>query len=139
MGNENSASKENPPNRRNMDKFDSFKIISTENDSDYNGVKTCIDNSDLLVNNNINENNNNSNDNNIDNEKSKVNLSTECSTGNLSDKEVKIPTIFEWKDGGNLVYVVGNFNNWGQRFIMNKIDEKNFELLLVNYYFVFIY
>jgi len=120
MGNENSLSKGENKENKNLEKLGSFKIISTEIDSDYNGVKTCIDNMEVIVNN--------------DNEeikKSKVNLSTECSTGNLSDKEIKIPTKFEWKDGGNIVLLVGSFNNWSQRFIMNKISENIFELILV--------
>lgn len=132
MGNENSLSKENRENKKEVDNFNSINLISNENDSDYNGVKTCIDNSDLLITNNSNASDENSVEKEKEKEKSKIYLSTECSTGNLRDKEdCKIPTKFEWKEGGNVVYVVGSFNNWSQWFIMNKVNGKSFELILV--------
>jgi hypothetical protein len=48
--------------------------------------------------------------------------------------EVKIPTKFEWKEGGNIVYVTGSFSNWQQWFIMNKNIEHNniFDIILVH-------
>jgi len=66
-------------------------------------------------------------------EGSKRDESTECQTipekSNL--KDFKIPTLFEWNDGGNVVYITGNFSNWTQWFMMNKIDKNKFQLNLV--------
>ncbi len=62
------------------------------------------------------------------------NESTECQTipEKLDLKDFKIPTSFEWNDGGNVVYITGNFSNWTQWFMMNKIDKNKFQLNLVN-------
>jgi hypothetical protein len=62
------------------------------------------------------------------------NQSTECQTipEKLDLKDFKIPTLFEWNDGGNVVYITGNFSNWTQWFMMNKIDKNKFLLNLVN-------
>lgn len=62
------------------------------------------------------------------------NQSTECQTipEKLDLKDFKIPTSFEWDDGGNIVYITGSFSNWTQWFIMNKIDKNKFQLNLVN-------
>jgi hypothetical protein len=46
-------------------------------------------------------------------------------------KESKIRTHFEWKEGGNVVYLVGSFSNWSQLFAMTKLDNKTFEIHLV--------
>lgn len=50
---------------------------------------------------------------------------------NTREIEQKIPTRFEWKDGGNLVYLTGSFSNWTQWFVMNKKDN-TFEITLVS-------
>ena len=121
MGNENSFSKGIKGAKRLMDKFD-CKIISTEYNSNYNGVKTCLDNSDIIINNTNGEK---------ENEKSRLNLSTECSTQDLCDKEIKVSVKFEWKEGGKVVYLTGSFNNWSQWFIMNRTNGNYFELVLV--------
>ena len=42
----------------------------------------------------------------------------------------KIPVTFEWKEGGNSVYLSGNFCNWKQLFLMQKNSEGNFFLKL---------
>jgi hypothetical protein len=57
---------------------------------------------------------------------------TECQTisDNIELKDLKIPTLFEWKEGGENVYVAGNFSNWSQWHMMNKINNK-FELIMV--------
>lgn len=127
MGNENSIERGNKGPKR-IEKFES-KIFSTEIDSDYNGVKTCIDDSDLLINNNDYEE---------EDVKSRLNISTECSTGELCDKDVKIPTKFEWKEGGSAVFLTGSFNNWSQWFIMKRANGNNFELVLVINFHIFI-
>lgn len=45
-------------------------------------------------------------------------------------QEVKIPTLFEWKEGGNMVYVTGSFCSWTQFFIMSKQPDGVFKLVL---------
>ena len=50
---------------------------------------------------------------------------------NTREIEQKVPTRFEWKDGGNLVYLTGSFSNWTQWFVMNKKDHI-YELTLVS-------
>jgi hypothetical protein len=46
-------------------------------------------------------------------------------------QDYKIPTNFEWKEGGNVVYVTGSFSNWSQWFIMSRnASNGNFELVL---------
>ena len=50
---------------------------------------------------------------------------------NLTQEEIKIPTIFEWKEGGKNVLITGSFCNWAHQFAMNKNNNNNnFELLL---------
>ena len=58
--------------------------------------------------------------------------SNECETipENLDFKDQEIPTLFEWKEGGENVYIAGDFSNWSQWHLMNKINNK-FELFLV--------
>jgi hypothetical protein len=46
-------------------------------------------------------------------------------------KELKIRTYFEWKDGGNVVFLVASFSNWTQLFAMTRVDNKTFEIYLV--------
>ncbi len=92
------------------------KIMSKETNSSYKGVKTCGD----------------SNGSYLEKDR-KEEQTTECQTitENLDVKDVKIPTAFEWKEGGNSVYITGTFSNWSQWFMMSKINNK-FELNLVN-------
>ena len=50
---------------------------------------------------------------------------------NISQEEIKIPTVFEWKEGGKNVLITGSFCNWAHQFAMNKNNNNNnFELLL---------
>lgn len=65
---------------------------------------------------------------------------TDYKSNNKQDKEyidkqdksdIKIPTLFEWKEGGNTVYLTGSFCNWNQKFLMNQVNNK-FEFILVN-------
>jgi hypothetical protein len=58
------------------------------------------------------------------------NNTTQASSTN-EVKESKIRTHFEWKEGGNAVYLVGSFSNWTQLLPMTKLDSKIFELYLV--------
>ena len=50
---------------------------------------------------------------------------------NISQEEIKIPTVFEWNEGGKNVLITGSFCNWAHQFAMNKNNNNNnFELLL---------
>lgn len=118
MGNEISLTKDYKENKNKVEKYESIKLISTVIGSDYQGVKTCFANSENLLDE-------------IENEKLNNNISTECSLDILSDKELKIATKFEWNEGGINVFVVGNFNNWSQWFIMEKNNDNSFHLTLV--------
>jgi hypothetical protein len=61
-------------------------------------------------------------------------LDSTDTSSQIDSKEAKVKTLFEWKEGGNNVYVTGSFANWAQLFAMNKIGNNKFELSLVNYY-----
>jgi len=124
MGNEISLTKDYKENKNKVEKYDSIKLISTVIGSDYQGVKTCFS----YPENSLDE---------IGDEKKGNNSSTECSLDNLSVKELKIPTKFEWGEGGINVLVVGSFNNWNQWFIMEKGIDNSFHLTLVRL-FIFI-
>jgi len=43
---------------------------------------------------------------------------TANSIGKSEGNNNKFPTFFQWKDGGNEVYITGTFSNWTQK---NKI------------------
>ena len=47
---------------------------------------------------------------------------------NNIEKKKLIPVIFEWEQGGNNVYVTGNFCNWKQFFLMVKEKDGKFKL-----------
>lgn len=134
MGNQNSSNPETKKEKKEVlietkiKKIGSSygKIASRETNSSYKGVKTCRDCS----------------GNDLEKDQ-KAELTTECQTipESLETKEIKIPTPFEWKEGGNVVYITGTFSNWSQWFIMSKINNK-FELNLVNFFtftFIFVY
>lgn len=42
----------------------------------------------------------------------------------------KIPVTFEWNEGGNSVYVTGDFCNWKHDFLMQKISSNLYSLTL---------
>lgn len=48
----------------------------------------------------------------------------------LKNNSNKYPVTFEWTGGGNSVYVSGNFCNWNQLFLMQKISEGKYILKL---------
>lgn len=55
---------------------------------------------------------------------------------NISN-EIKVPTPFFWREGGNMVYITGSFSNWEQWFLMSKTTNANeFSLILVIFYFI---
>ena len=71
-------------------------------------------------------------------EGSKIEESTDCQTipEKIDLNSIKIPTHFEWTDGGNVVYITGNFSNWTQWFMMNKLNGNKFTLNLVNNFYM---
>jgi len=130
MGNQQNSS--NPEKKREKkdviidtkNNINSSFITMTNKDttSSYKGVKTCGENS-------INE---------LEKDL-KEEETTECQTIPENKIEIKLPTLFEWKEGGSIVYITGSFSNWSQWFIMTKINNK-FELILVNikrFFFLF--
>ena len=61
-----------------------------------------------------------------------VNAQNSISENSL-DKSIenKVPTKFEWKEGGKNVLLTGSFCNWNQKFVLNKNNNTNFfELIL---------
>ena len=56
----------------------------------------------------------------------------EKTENNISNKssQNKVPVTFEWDQGGNSVYVTGNFCEWKQFFLMRKNNNGNFFLTL---------
>ena len=45
--------------------------------------------------------------------------------------DIKIPTFFQWKEGGNNIIITGSFCGWSNRFAMTKNEKKNYyELML---------
>jgi hypothetical protein len=65
------------------------------------------------------------------NDKSISNDTTSMVTTQEPVNEIKVPTIFQWKDGGKMVYVAGSFSNWTQWFVMTKNPNTGiFELSL---------
>ena len=103
--NKNSPSKKTK--RKNVEKDLDFISSNYLNDkSSYKGVKT--DTTSLNDNSEKNENN----DENISN-------------------EIKIPTLFQWKEGGNNIVITGSFCGWSRQFSMLKNKNNNFyEVLL---------
>ena len=67
-------------------------------------------------------------------DKESTNEVTDTETGETNEpvqREQKVPTAFEWKEGGANVYLTGSFCNWNQKFLMNGAGMK-FELTLVS-------
>ncbi len=56
---------------------------------------------------------------------------SEGETKSNSNEEIKIPTHFEWNEGGKCVYLTGTFSNWNQWFVMNKSKDDRYEITLV--------
>lgn len=60
-------------------------------------------------------------------------MSNEGSIGSRGEKEPeeKVPTFFEWKEGGNAVLITGDFCGWSHQFTMNFNNATGYyELLL---------
>ena len=110
MGSQSSKSNE----QKNLNKGDNIdsSTLMRDNISSYQGVRTETT------------------------ESGKKSISNGSTTSEKVEKapdvvqEVKIPTLFELKEGGNIVYVTGSFCGWSQFFIMNKNKEGVFQLSL---------
>ena len=109
MGSQSSKSHE-PKNLNNED--DNSSVFMKDNASSYQGVKTDTTES---------------------HQKSISNGSTTSDRVDKSNdpiQETKVPTLFEWREGGNIVYVTGSFCGWSQFFIMAKNANGVFQLTL---------
>jgi hypothetical protein len=81
----------------------------------YKGIKSQVDSNDVIM-----------------KELKTVSSPSECSQAEKEKNsdvqtpptEVKIPTTFAWKEGGNTVYLTGSFDNWQARILMNKINNE---------------
>ena len=84
-----------------------FYVKQKQNSSDFTGIKTSKNQ-----------------------ETSEEEKSTDYSNNEEKYKK-RVPTFFEWKDGGETVFITGSFCDWNQRFILNKNKyTDNFDLLL---------
>lgn len=104
----------------NSSSLNSNNYLYDEQDiSDYYGLKTSFSEDDEILDN-----------------CSKYHYSTQKSNkikeeSNLaSGKSDVIPTMFEWNNGGNNVYLTGSFCKWNQFFLMKKISPDSFILTL---------
>ena len=105
----NNTSTENSSNflyeEENISDFYGFKTSSTERDESIDNYSKC----------------------NFYTKKSGQNKGESTITSEKSDR---IPTTFEWDNGGNNVYITGSFCNWKQFFLMKKNSEGKFLLTL---------
>lgn len=92
------------------------------NTSSYTGVKSEVS-SDILMKDSKESYRSNTNTNSQELNEKKIEMEHEI-------PEKKIKTTFYWRDGGNTVYITGNFSNWSQWFLMNK-EDNHFSLVLV--------
>jgi 5'-AMP-activated protein kinase regulatory beta subunit len=91
------------------------KIFFKEKYSSYKVIDTDISNSKSFFNNSISNDTTNV-----------VSINEK-----VESQEIKIRTYFEWKSGGNTVYVTGSFSNWSERYLMTKNNSTGkFELIL---------
>lgn len=102
----------------NGSKKESFLLIK-ENHSSYNGIKTETTNSKNSISGGS-----------LTSKDEEEALNNNYATQSHQDKDVKLPTVFEWKEGGNTVYVTGTFCGWAQFFIMSKMPNGSFHLTL---------
>lgn len=127
MGNEMNVLKAYELDSKGFGKFNSSKILSSDVDSSYKGVKTSDASS--FTNNIFYRHEKKYMD-----YTDKQDLTTQSSSdigSELCIDEVKVSTKFEWKEGGSLVYIVGSFSHWTQWFIMKNTSADYFELTLV--------
>ena len=95
--------------------FRDNSLLSFNEESDnYDGIKTTEESS-------IGEEDNISKDHELQSnpEKNRISINDKISTN-------KVPVTFEWDQGGNSVYVTGNFCHWEQFFLMKKNSNGNY-------------
>ena len=115
MGSQNSLSNSLKGNNKkeknkNNNKGNNTLSIDYNDSSSYKGVKT---------------------------ETTSININSQSGNSSTSDKvenisnDIKIPTLFQWKEGGNNIVITGSFCGWSRQFSMLKNKNNNFyELLL---------
>ena len=118
MGSQNNSSnsllKQNhkKDKKKNNDNGSNTSSINFNDSSSYKGITTDTTsiNGNSLTSNSLSDKN--------ENQEDKIN-------------EIKIPTLFEWKEGGNDIIITGSFCGWSHRFAMD-LNKKtnNYELLL---------
>jgi len=70
------------------------------------------------------------NDKSISNDTTSVVTATNNNEIKTDIQETKVPTHFEWREGGKVVYISGSFSNWTHWFIMKKNENGVFEIVL---------
>ena len=70
-------------------------------------------------------------------ETTSININSQSGNSSTSDKvenisnDIKIPTLFQWKEGGNNIIITGSFCGWSHNFAMRKNEKNNiYELTL---------
>ena len=117
MGSQNSSSNSLNKSQNKKEKNKNYgesdsSSLNFNDSSSYKGLKTETTsiNGNSLTSNSLSEKNENSQE--------KIN-------------EIKIPTLFEWKEGGNNVIITGSFCGWNHNFAMGYNEKsKNYELSL---------
>ncbi len=102
-------------------KTDMFSYLQYNNTSSYAGIRSEVS-SDIMMKDTKESYKSMTNSEEVIEKKAKEDYS-----------EKKIKTVFYWRDGGNTLYITGNFSNWNQWFLMNKEDNGLFSLILVKY------
>ena len=123
MGSQNSSTnslnkkKSNNKNKKSNQEMNQSQIYFNDSSS-YKGVKTdttSLNGNSLSGNSSISDKNNENNNSNISEQKNNI----------------KIPTLFQWKEGGNNIIITGSFCGWSHRFNMMKNEQNNYyELML---------
>ena len=93
--------------QKNNDNGSNTSSINFNDSSSYKGITTDTTsiNGNSLTSNSLSDKN--------ENQEDKIN-------------EIKIPTLFEWKEGGNDIIITGSFCGWKDRFAMSKNEKNNF-------------
>jgi len=127
MGNQNT----NSLSDKNVGFLTNTTEMKLEKPKDKNETRTPVNNSPhnfkLITSDNLTTNDNF--DFNMSNDTSSVITGTNREQKQDTCDE-KVPTLFQWREGGKVVYVSGNFSNWTHLFIMEKKENGIFELIL---------
>lgn len=57
---------------------------------------------------------------------------------NLNNCKKTVVVKIVWNEGGENVFISGNFVNWSQWFFMTKKDNQHFEIIFVNFLIIFV-